>query len=72
VTELALPARAGGAELLELVDAFEERAPAVAGSAAGPNTQRAYATAYRVFAMLLRVRYAEASLQTFTLQAVAG
>jgi hypothetical protein len=31
----------------ELVDAFEQRAMAIAASAAAPNTRRAYATAYR-------------------------
>jgi len=57
---------------VELVDAFEERALAVAASAAAPNTRRAYATSYRAFAVFLRARYGEASLQTFTLAAVAG
>jgi len=58
--------------VLELVEAFEERALAIAESAAAPNTRRAYATSYRAFAAFLRARYGEASLQTFTLQAVAG
>jgi Phage integrase, N-terminal SAM-like domain len=48
------------------------RALAIAGSAAAPNTRRAYATSYRAFAAFLHARYDEASLQTSTLQAVAG
>jgi len=58
--------------VLELVDAFDERALAIAASAAAPNTRRAYATSYRAFAAFLRARYGAASLQTFTLTAVAG
>jgi integrase/recombinase XerD len=72
VTELALPARAGNGGEPELVEAFEKRALAIAGSAAAANTRRSYATSYRAFAAFLRARYGEASLQTFTLQAVAG
>jgi integrase/recombinase XerD len=70
VTELALPARVGGGG--ELVDAFDQRAMAIAASAAAPNTRRAYATAYRAFAGFLRARYGEASVETFTLAAVAA
>jgi len=72
VTELELPARAGSRGGAELVEVFEERALAIAASAAAPNTRRAYATSYRAFAVYLRSRYGEASLQTFTLTAVAG
>jgi integrase/recombinase XerD len=68
--EFALPPRAGGGG--ELVDAFEQRAMAIAASAAAPNTRRAYATAYRTFADFLRARYGEASVETFTLAAVAA
>jgi integrase/recombinase XerD len=68
VTGLALPERVGAGG--ELVDAFDQRAMAIAASAAAPNTRRAYATAYRAFAGFLRVRYGEASLQTFTIAAV--
>ena len=45
------------------------RSPA---SAAAPNTRRAYATAYRAFAGFLHARHGEASVQTFTVAAVAG
>jgi hypothetical protein len=70
VSELALRVRAeSGAEL---VDVFEERALAIAASAAAPNTRRSYATAYRAFAGFLRTRYGEASVDTFTLAAVGA
>jgi integrase/recombinase XerD len=69
-TELALPERLGGGG--ELVDAFEQRALAIAASAAAPNTRRAYATAYRAFAGFLRARYGEASVETFTVAAVTA
>ena len=65
----ASPAPAGGGVL---VDAFEERALAVAAAAAAPNTRRAYAAAYRGFAGFLRVTYGEASTATFTVAAVAA
>ena len=71
MTDLALRNRAGSEGELELVDAFTERALAIAGSAAAPNTRRAYATAYRGFAAFLHDRYGEASVQTFTVAAVA-
>jgi integrase/recombinase XerD len=70
VTTLAIRDRAGGGG--ELVDAFEQRAMAIAASAAAPNTRRAYATAYRAFAGFLRAHYGEASLETFTVAAVAA
>ena len=57
---------------LKLVDAFEERALVIAASAAAPNTRRSYATAYRAFSVFLRARYGTASVETFTLAAVAG
>ena len=57
---------------VELVDAFDEQALAIASSCAAPNTRRAYATAYRAFAAFLRDCYGEASTQTFTLAAVAA
>jgi site-specific recombinase XerD len=69
-TELVLPGRAGGGG--ELVDAFEQRALAIAASAAAPNTRRAYATAYRAFAGFLRAHYGKASVETFTVAAVAA
>lgn len=69
-TELALPGRVGRGGAL--VDAFEQRAMAVAASAAAPNTRRAYATAYRAFAGFLRARYGETSVETFTVAAVAA
>lgn len=70
MTELALPEHlAGGGEL---VDAFEQQAMAIAASAAAPNTRRAYATAYRAFAAFLRAHYGEASVETFTVAAVAA
>lgn len=62
---------AGGGGV-ELVDVFEERALAIAASAAAPNTRRSYSTAYRAFAAFLRARYGSASVETFTLAAVAG
>jgi integrase/recombinase XerD len=70
VTELALREHAGGGG--ELVDAFRARALAIAASAAAPNTRRAYATAYRAFAAFLRSHYGEASVQIFTVAAVAA
>lgn len=70
MTELALPQRAGGGG--DLVDAFEQRAMAIAASAAAPNTRRAYATAYRTFAGFLRAHYGEASVESFTVTAVAA
>ena len=69
-TELALSERTGGGG--ELVDAFEQQVLAIAASAAAPNTRRAYATAYRTFAAFLHARYGEASVQTFTIAAVAA
>jgi integrase/recombinase XerD len=70
VTEIALPVRVGGGG--ELVDAFEQRAMAIAASAAAPNTRRAYATAYRAFAQFLHAHYGQASVETFTVAAVAA
>jgi integrase/recombinase XerD len=72
VTDVALPARVEPGGELELVDAFQERALAIAASAAAPNTRRAYATSYRAFAGFLRARYGEACVETFTLAAVAA
>ena len=72
MTDVALRERVGGGGELELVDAFAERALAIAASAAAPNTRRAYATAYRAFALFLHERYGETSLQSFTVSAVAG
>jgi integrase/recombinase XerD len=69
VIELTLPASRGE---VELVDAFEQQALAIAASAAAPNTRRAYGTAYRAFAMFLRARHGEASVETFTLASVAS
>ena len=70
MTELAVYERVGGGG--ELVDAFEQRAMAIAASAAAPNTRRAYATAYRAFAVFLRAHYGEASIETCTVAAVAA
>jgi integrase/recombinase XerD len=70
VTELALRERVGGGG--HLVDAFQERAMAIAASAAAPNTRRAYATAYRAFAGFLRAHYGDASVETFTVATVAA
>ena len=72
MTDVALPDRVGGRAELELVDAFTERALAIAASAAAPNTRRAYATAYRAFAGFLRGRYGEASTGTITITSVAA
>jgi integrase/recombinase XerD len=69
-TELALRECVGGGG--ELVDAFEQRAMAIAASAASPNTRRAYATAYRAFAGFLRAHYGEASVEACTVAAVAA
>ena len=69
MTELVELERGGD---LELVDAFEARAIAIAASAAAPNTRRAYASAYRMFAAFLRAHYGEACVQTFTVGAVAA
>jgi site-specific recombinase XerD len=55
-----------------LLDDFDERALAVAGMAASPNTRRAYATAYRGSAGFLRARYSEASKDTITIASVAA
>ncbi len=55
-----------------LVGAFDEQALATAGMAASPNTRRAGATAYRVFAEVLRVRYGEASGGKVTIASVAA
>ena len=63
---------AAGGGGVELVDAFEEHVLAIAASAAASNTRRSYATAYRAFAMFLRAHYGVASVETFTLAAVAG
>ena len=62
------PGRGGGV----LVDDFDERALAIAGMAASPNTRRAYATAYRAFAGFLRARYGEASKDMVTITSVAA
>ncbi|MEA2492769.1 MAG: Phage integrase, N-terminal SAM-like domain, partial [Thermoleophilaceae bacterium] len=70
MSEIALRERVGGG--VELVDAFDQRAMAIAASAAAPNTRRAYATAYRAFAGFLRIHYGKASLETFTVAAVAA
>jgi len=72
VTDVALRERVGSGGELELVDAFKERALAIAASSAAPNTRRAYAIAYRAFARFLHERYGDASRQTFTVSAVAG
>ncbi len=72
MTDVTLQERAGGGGELELVDVFGERALAIAGSAAAPNTRRSYATAYRAFAAFLRARYGEASRDTITVAAVAA
>ena len=72
MTDVALRDRAGGGGELELVDAFAERALAIAASAAAPNTRRAYATAYRAFAAFLHARCGDASIATFTVAAVAA
>ena len=72
MTDVAVRDRAWGAGELEVVDAFTEQALAIAASAAAPNTRRAYATAYRAFAAFLHERYGQASLQTFTVTAVAA
>jgi hypothetical protein len=69
VNELAELERGGE---LELVDAFEVRALEIAASAAAPNTQRAYASAYRMFAAFLRAHYGNACVETFTVAAVAA
>jgi site-specific recombinase XerD len=68
VSQLVAPRRVDA----ELVDAFDERALAIAASCAAANTRRAYATAYRAFAEFLRARYGIASRETFTLAAVAA
>ena len=57
---------------VQLVDAFDEQALAIAASCAAPNTRRAYATAYRAFGGFLRDRYGVASKEAFTLAAVAA
>jgi integrase/recombinase XerD len=62
--------RRGG--VLQLVDPFDAQAVAIAAMAAAPNTRRAYATAYRMFAAFLRERYGEASRETITIAAVAA
>jgi site-specific recombinase XerD len=69
VNELAELERGGE---FELVDAFEARALEIAASAAAPNTRRAYATAYRLFAAFLRDRYGEACVERVTVAAVAA
>ena len=51
---------------------LDEQALATAGMAASPNTRRAGATAYRVFAEVLRVRYGEASGGKVTIASVAA
>jgi integrase/recombinase XerD len=55
-----------------LLDDFDERAVAITGMAASPNTRRAYATAYRAFADFLRAHYGEASKDTITITSVAA
>ena len=55
-----------------LLDAFEQRALEVAATAGAPSTRRSYAAAYRAFAAFLRVTYGAASIDTFTVAAVAG
>jgi integrase/recombinase XerD len=72
VTDVALRERLQNGGEAELVDGFQDRALAIAASAAAPNTRRAYATAYRAFAAFLHARYGEASIETFTVTAVAG
>ena len=72
MTDVAVRDRARRGGELELVDSFTEQALAIAASAAAPNTRRAYATAYRAFAAFLHEHYGEASLQRFTVSAVAG
>lgn len=72
MTDVALQERLDGGGEVELVDAFIERALAIAASAAAPNTRRAYATAYRAFAAFLHERYGDASVHTFTVGAVGG
>jgi integrase/recombinase XerD len=71
IRELALPERTvgGGGKLL---DAFEQQVLTIAASAAAPNTRRAYATAYHVFAGFLRTHYGEASVESFTAAAVTA
>ena len=54
------------------LDAFEAQALAVAASAAAPNTRRSYAASYRAFAAFLRAHCGEASIDTFTVAAVAA
>ncbi len=70
MSTLALRKPEGGGGVL--VDDFDERALAIAGMAASPNTQRAYATAYRAFASFLRAQYGEASKDTVTITSVAA
>ena len=72
MTDVALRERLLDGGEAELVDAFQERALAIAASAAAPNTRRAYATAYRAFAAFLHARHGAASIETFTVTAVAG
>ena len=72
MTTLATRGRVSGPAGAELVDDFDERALAIAGMAASPNTRRAYATAYRAFAGFLRARYGEASKDTVTIASVAA
>ncbi len=70
MSAIAVREREGGGGVL--VDDFDERALAIAGMAASPNTRRAYATAYRAFAGFLRARYGEASKDTITIASVAA
>ena len=72
MTDVALRERLQDGAEAELVDGFQERALAIAASAAAPNTRRAYATAYRAFAAFLHAQHGEASIETFTVTAVAG
>ena len=72
MSDVALRDRAGGGGELELVDAFTERALAIAASAAAPNTRRAYALPTALSPRFLHERYGEATAQTFTVAAVAG
>lgn len=72
MTDLAVRDRVGDGGDLALVDAFTDRALAIAASAATPDTRPAYTTAYRAFAAFLYDRYGDASIKTFTVAVVAG
>jgi hypothetical protein len=70
MSTVALREHQGGGGVL--LDDFDERAVAIAGMAASPNTRRAYATAYRAFADFLRAHDGEASKDTVTITSVAA